>query len=353
MPTQSNLNMKFRSAVAGMKFRAAVAAVAIGLAMVATRAQANDAMSLQLKWVYQAQFASYIVAQQKGFYKAHGLDVTIKPGGPDLSPPQVIAGGGTDLAVDWLPSALSAREKGVPMVNIAQVFSRAGGNITCWRSSGVTKPEDFRGKTIGVPFGGNEFPFLAWAAKLGLRTSGANPDVKVIKLGFNIDPLLQHQADCISTQIYNEYYQIQDAGVPAADIINFPYSDYGVDTLEDGLYALQPRLNDAAFVEKAVRFVAASIEGWRFAVEHPDEAAKIIVDNDPAGVAVYPVQLRQMREIARLVAANDKGIGYLEPAAFDRTVGILLVGGSNPVITRKPEGAWTHAVWDKAQPALK
>lgn len=332
---------------------AGVAALAAVMAMTATAAHALDATSIQLKWVYQAQFAGYIVAQQKGYYKAHGLEVTIKPGGPDLAPPQVLAGGGVDFAVDWLPSALSAREKGVPMVNIAQFFTRAGGMITCFRSSGITKPEDFKGKTIGVAFGGNEYPFLAWASHLKMSTSGANPDIKIIKLGFNVDPLLQHQADCIATQIYNEYYQILDAGHKPDELITFPYADHDVDTLEDGLYALQPKLADPAFAAKAARFLAASIEGWKYAIAHPDEAAKIIVDNDPAGVAVYNIQLRQMKEIAKLVGTGGKGIGYLDPAAFDRTVNVLLTGGSTPIITKKPEGAWTHSVWDKAETELK
>jgi len=324
------------------------------LALASTGAYALEQASVQLKWVYQAQFAGYIVAQQKGFYKAQGLDVTIKPGGPDLAPPQVLAGGGVDFAVDWLPSALSAREKGVPMVNVAQFLTRAGGLITCWKVPGKTKPEEyFKGKTVGVAFGGNEYPFLSFAAHLNLTTSGANPDVKIIKLGFNVDPLLQHQADCIATQIYNEYYQILDAGITPDQLITFPYADYNVDTLEDGLYALQPKLNDPAFAAKAAHFLAGSIEGWKYAVEHPEEAAKIIVDNDPAGVAVYKIQLRQMKEIAKLVGSGGKAVGYLDPAAFDQTVAILLAGGSTPIITKKPEGAWTHAVWDKAEPEVK
>src|SRR3546814_7116956 len=68
-------------------------------------------ISIQLKWVTQAQFAGYYVAQDKGFYEEAGLDVTIKPGGPDIAPPQVIAGGGADVIVDWMPSALASREK--------------------------------------------------------------------------------------------------------------------------------------------------------------------------------------------------------------------------------------------------
>ena len=82
--------------------------------LAAGAAQAADKVTLQLKWVTQAQFAGYYVAKDKGFYKQEGLDVTIKPGGPDIAPEQVLAGGGADVVVDWLPAALAAREKGAP-----------------------------------------------------------------------------------------------------------------------------------------------------------------------------------------------------------------------------------------------
>ncbi len=329
-------------------------AAAIGLG--ATAAKALEPASIQLKWVYQAQFAGYIVAQNKGYYKAHGLDVTIKPGGPDLAPEQVLAGGGADFVVDWLPSALAAREKGVPSVNIAQFFTRAGGMITCWKVPGKTTPEQyFKGKTVGVVFFGNEFPFLAFAAHLHLTTSGPKPDIKIIKLGFNVDPLLQHQADCISTMIYNEYYQILDHGIKPDQLITFPYADYHVDTLEDGLYANGTKLaSDPKYAAKAAEFLAASIEGWKWAIAHPEETAKIIVDNDPSGVATLPVQTRQMKEIAKLVGAGgSKGIGFLDPAAYDQTVTILMGGGSDPIITKKPEGGWTHSVYDAALKDMK
>lgn len=87
-------------------------------------ASAADEVTLQLKWVTQGQFAGYYVAEDQGFYDEVDLDVTIKPGGPDIAPPQVIAGGGADVVVDWMPSALASREKGVPLVNIAQPFKR-------------------------------------------------------------------------------------------------------------------------------------------------------------------------------------------------------------------------------------
>src|SRR5215211_3694112 len=104
-------------------------AIALGFSSAAF-AQA-DKVTLQLKWVTQAQFAGYYVAKDKGFYEAEGLDVEIKPGGPDIAPEQVIAGGGADVIVDWMGGALAAREKGVPLVNIAQPFKKAGMEMVC------------------------------------------------------------------------------------------------------------------------------------------------------------------------------------------------------------------------------
>jgi NitT/TauT family transport system substrate-binding protein len=136
-------------------------ATGVALAVTATASQAADKLTLQLKWVTQAQFAGYYVAKDKGFYEEEGLDIEIKPGGPDIAPPQVIAGGGADVIIDWMPSALATREKGVPLVNIAQPFKKSGMMLTCRKETGITSPEDFKGKTLGVWFFGNEYPFLS------------------------------------------------------------------------------------------------------------------------------------------------------------------------------------------------
>ena len=321
-------------------------AIALGLAASAAQAQA-DKVTLQLKWVTQAQFAGYYVAKAKGFYKEAGLDVTINPGGPDIAPPQLIAGGGADVIVDWMPSAMAAREKGVPLVNIAQPFKRSGMMLTCRAETGIKTPQDLKGRTLGVWFSGNEYPFLAWMAKLGYKTDGSAEGVKVLKQGFNVDPLIQKQADCISTMTYNEYWQVIDAGFKPEQLVVFKYEDQGVATLEDGLYASEAKLKDPAFVAKMAKFVKASMKGWDYAAKNPDEAAGIVLDNDASGAQTEKHQKRMMGEIAKLL--DTKAGGKLDPADFDRTVQTLLSsGGDAPVITKKPEGAWTHAVSDKA-----
>ncbi|MBP9950400.1 MAG: ABC transporter substrate-binding protein [Cypionkella sp.] len=311
----------------------------------ASGAQAGDAVALQLKWVTQGQFAGYYVAAAKGYYTDEGLDVTILPGGPDVAPTQVLAGGGADVVVDWMPSALAAREKGLPLINIAQPFKSSGMMLTCLKESGVATPADFPDKTLGVWFGGNEYPFLNWMNKLGLKTDGSAGGVTVLKQGFNVDPLLQKQAACISTMTYNEYWQVIDAGIKPEDLITFKYEDEGVATLEDGLYVMEDKLKDPAFEDKMVRFVRASMKGWKYAEENSDEAAQIVIDNDATGAQTIEHQKRMVAEIAKLTAGSN---GALDEADYARTVAALMSGGSDPVITKEPVGAWTHAVTDKA-----
>jgi NitT/TauT family transport system substrate-binding protein len=313
--------------------------------LTAFSAQAANKVTLQLKWVTQAQFAGYYVAKDKGFYEAEGLDVDIKPGGPDIAPAQVLAGGGADVIVDWMPSALATREKGVPLVNIAQPFKSSGMMLTCLKETGITKPEDFKGKTLGVWFFGNEYPFLSWMAHLKIPTDGGKEGVTVLKQGFNVDPLLQKQAACISTMTYNEYLQVLEAGVKADDLVTFQYEKEGVATLEDGLYVLEDKLNDEAFKANMVKFVRASMKGWKWAEENPNDAADIVLENDASGAQTEAHQKGMMTEVAKLTAGST---GALDKADYDRTVKTLLGGGSDPVITKEPVGAYTTEITDAA-----
>ncbi|WP_395013131.1 ABC transporter substrate-binding protein [Devosia sp.] len=307
---------------------------------------AQDKVTMQLKWVTQAQFAGYFVAKDKGFYTEENLDVEIKPGGPDIAPEQVIAGGGADVITTWMAAALAARERGVPLVNIAQPFKSSGLLLTCLKETGITSPADFKGKTLGVWFFGNEYPFYAWMAKLGLPTDGSADGVEVLKQGFNVDPLVQKQAACISTMTYNEYGQVLDAGFSPDDLVVFNYRDQGVGMLEDGLYVLEDKLKDPAFVDKMVRFVRATMKGWEYARANPDEAAQIVIDNDETGAQTLAHQRYMMGEINKLTEGST---GALDEADYAQTVQTLLsaVSPDNPAITKEPTGAFTHEITDK------
>jgi NitT/TauT family transport system substrate-binding protein len=144
---------------------------------------------------------------------------------------------------------------------------------------------------------------------------------------------------------YNEFGQVLDAGIGEEELVTFKYEDQGVATLEDGLYVLEEKLEDPAFKEKMVKFVAASMQGWKYAEENPDEAAEIVLDYDETGAQTEAHQKYMMGEVAKLTAGSN---GALDPGDYERTVETLLAGGSDPVITKQPEGAYTLEITDEA-----
>ena len=110
------------------------------------------------------------------------------------------------------------------------------------------------------------------------------------------------------------------------------------------LLPTEENLEDPEMVDKLTRFVRASMKGWKYAETNPDEAAEIVLENDATGAQTEKHQKRMMGEIAKLTAGSN---GALDPADFQRTVDVLMSAGADPVITKEPEGAWTHAVTDK------
>lgn len=301
---------------------------------------AADALTLQLKWVTQAQFAGYLVAEAKGFYDEEDIDLTILPGGPNIAPEQVIAGGGADIIVTWMAAGLAARDTGVPLVNIAQPFKRSGLMMICPAEKEIKTVADFPGHTLGVWFFGNEYPFFAWMNKEGIATDGSAGGVTVLQQSFDIQPMIQGQADCISVMTYNEYGQALDAGYGPDNLTIFNYTEMGNDLLEDGLYVMEDTLSDPAKVDAYTRFVRASMKGWQYALDNPEEAAQIVVDSDETGAAELAHQLYMVGEVSKLVDADDAA---LDMTTYDRTVKALL---DQSIIKAQPEGAYTTVVTD-------
>lgn len=301
---------------------------------------AADALTLQLKWVTQAQFAGYLVAEAKGFYDEENIDLTILPGGPNIAPEQVIAGGGADIIVTWMAAGLAARDTGVPLVNIAQPFKRSGLMMICPVEKEIKTVADFPGHTLGVWFFGNEYPFFAWMNKEGIATDGSAGGVTVLQQSFDIQPMIQGQADCISVMTYNEYGQALDAGYGPDNLTIFNYTEMGNDLLEDGLYVMEDTLSDPAKVDAYTRFVKASMKGWQYALDNPEEAAQIVVDSDETGAAELAHQLYMVGEVSKLVDADDAA---LDMTTYDRTVKALL---DQSIIKAQPEGAYTTVVTD-------
>lgn len=289
---------------------------------------------LQLQSLPSVQFAGYYAAEEMGYYDAEGLDVMIKPGGPDIPPTQVLASGRADVIVEWMPAALAAREKGLPLVNIAQPFQSSSLSLVCLKASGISDPKtDFVGKSFGVWFNGNEYPFLNWMSKLGL-----SPDEITMLPQDGIDLLHKKRAACIHAKSYREIPQLGEAGLVPERLSIFKYNDHEAATLEDGLYALETTIQDRP--EDLKKFVRASMKGWKYAQTNPKEAAEIVLKKDKTGPQDIAQQILSLQEVNKLTNAD----GVLKPADYQRTIETLLSGDSYQVISTAPDGAWTHAI---------
>ncbi len=307
---------------------------------------AVEKLILQLKWVPQSQFAGYYAAQDRGFYAGVGLDVEIRAGGPRIDPTNIAAAGQADVIVDWMPAALEARERGVPLVNIAQPFKRSASALACRRDKDIIVAKDLRGKTIAMSLNGDEIPFLAWMANLGIPVDGSSEGVTMIEKGaYDVAELLSKTAGCVHVTMYNSYRLLLKAGFTSHDLTVFRYEDEGVATLEDGLYVVEGRLQDPLFVDRMVRFVRASMRGWAWSLENVDAAVGIVMAQAPKGATTIEHQRHMLEIVGDLLATKS---WRLDPADYDRTVGILLKSPSRPIITKKPDHAWTRRITDAA-----
>ena len=281
-------------------------------------------VKLQLQWFIQAQFAGYFAAQDQGFYEAQCLDVEIVEGGVDIVPQQQLADGAVDFALSWVPKALASREAGANIVNIAQVFQRSGTLQVSFKDKNITSAADFAGKKIGKWGFGNEFEIFAALTKAGLDPA---KDVTLVQQQFDMLGLLSGDIDAAEAMTYNEYAQVLEAVNPdtgalyTADDFNVvSYEAEGVGMLQDAIWADGNRLSDPAYRETAVKFVAASLQGWAFCRDNAEACRDIVVAKGSKLGASH--QLWQMNEVNKLIWPSDMGAGVIDQAAWDRTASL-------------------------------
>src|SRR3954451_6199134 len=246
---------------------ALLAVVVAAAAGVATRTNAAPKqtkltkVTLQLKWVPQAQFAGYYAASLKGFYKAQGLDVTLKNGGPNIVPETVVASGQAQFGVDWLPSLLAARDSNTPLVNIAQVFARSGMTQLTWKDSGITTIAQMKGKKVANWLGGNQYELFAAMTKAGMNPA-KNQGVTIVQQPFDMNLFLKKQVDSASAMTYNELAQVLETGVKASQINVIKMQDAGTGMLEDGLFSTEKYLSSPANQAIATKVITATLQNW-------------------------------------------------------------------------------------------
>jgi len=290
----------------------------------ATTAAADEEMdltpiNLQLQWFAQAQFAGYYAAQAEGFYEDEGLDVTILEGAVDIVPQQVVATGGAEFGLAWVPKALVSNTEGAGLVNVGQVFQRSGTLMVSWADSGITSPADWEGKIVGNWGFGNEFELTAAIEQAGVEVG------ELVAQNFDMEALLNRDIDAAEAMTYNEYAQVLEATNPDTgelyqpeDLNVIDFNDVGTAMLQDSIWVAEDYA--ASNGDTIEAFLRATFRGWIFCRDNPDTC----VDHVLAVGTILPRthQQWQMNEINALIWPSPGGIGVMDQGLWDQTVSV-------------------------------
>ena len=285
--------------------------------------------SLIPQWVPQAQFAGYYVAEERGIYEKHGLDLTIIPGGPERQPSDLLKNRKADFATMWLSSGIQMRAEGTNVVNIAQMMQRSALMLVAKKSSGIKTPRDMNGKKVGLWGPIFQIQPRAFFKKYEL-------EVKVVRQSYSVNLFLRDGVDVASAMWYNEYHTILNSGLNPDELVTFFFHEHGLNFPEDSIYTLQDTFNRDPQLCKA--FVMASIEGWRYAFAHPEKALDIVMENlkkrhIPARRVHQKWMLAKMKDLM-LPPDSHVPMGSLQTEDYERVAKTLK---DNGLIKQIPE----------------
>lgn len=301
----------------------------------------------RLQWTPQAQFAGYLVAKELGYYTEQGLDVEIRPAGPDLKPQNTVAAGSDDLAVGVANLIVASRSSGVPLKIIAQIFQDSANRYILKKENAIQSLKDLRGKKVGIWMGGDEAEFVAMLKSAGMTLD----DVTVVPEGFSVAPFLNGDYVLSMVTAYNELNQIRDQGLTDDKLQIIAPGDYNAAIVGDALFTSEKYLQENRTV--AQKFLTASLMGWKYCAENPDKAVDIVLKFDKS--LKRDDQVKQLKEVMSLVLSRQsksKGIGYMDRSFYETAERVLYDSGQ---ISKRvaPSIVFDDSLWRQVPEAEK
>lgn len=330
-------------------FAAAVAAIVIFHSRHESSppSSAPERVSLRLEWIPQAQFCGYIAAKDLGYYSNAGLDVDLRPAGPDFKPQVSVASGTDDIGVGVSNQVITARANGVPLKIVAQLFQDSANRYVLMQANAIHSLGDLRGKKVGLWLGGDEAEFVAMLKTAGMTLN----DVQVVPQEFSVTPFLQDKYVLSEVTVYNELIDIQNQGYGGNKLQVLSPGDYNSAIVGDMLFTTEAYISKHP--ETLRKFIAASLQGWQYCIQQPDKAVEIVLkynkdlDRDQ--------QRQQLSAIVALIEAGSarvKGLGFMDPSAYETASRILVDSGQIKQLV-DPHSVFDSSAWSQVSADAK
>jgi len=295
--------------------------ILIVLAAPPVRADGPRIVSFIPQWLPQAQFAGYYMAHEKGLYRKAGIDLLIMRGGPQYPSSEMLSQNKVNFATLFLSSALQLQDRGVHLVNIAQIVQRSGYILVTRKAAGINSPGDLNGKKVGL---WSDFRLQpeAFFRKYGLK-------VRTVPQGASLALFLQGGVTAASAMWYNEYHTLINSGLNQDELQTFFFHQHGLNFPEDGLYCRWETFQRDP--DLCRRFALASVEGWRYAFANPEETLDVVMRYiREANVGTNRIHqkwmLARMNDLI-LPLGSQTVLGRLQPEDYLRVAGALTQSG--------------------------
>ncbi|MBS0547959.1 MAG: ABC transporter substrate-binding protein [Proteobacteria bacterium] len=294
---------------------------ALALALASLPASAQTPINFTLDWVFQGPTSPFLVALDKGYYKAEGLDVTMDPGQGSAGAVQRVATGAYQIGFADVNSTIeyNAKNPGKEVLCVFMAYDFAPFGVYALKKSGIKVPKDLEGKKLGAPVFDASFRlFPAFAKRQGItKWTHVNLTPQLRE-----QSLVQGSVDFISGHYFSSMLDLKARGVKFDDIVAMRYVDFGMDVYGNGI-VISPEM---AKNEKAVKgFVAATIKGWRDVIADKKVGVAAAKKKDPLIDEALETERLQIsldtNVLTPYVKAN--GMGDVDPERFARAVTLV------------------------------